>query len=339
MARDFWKSAGMHLLERNADGWLTVTPDYLRAYYTRPEIHPVEESCKSEHALFNALMADPFRAVEEREISGIIDDDTRANYRVVLDFRDILIRHKTLEAAYLAMMKASDIRIPPLFIDQMVHIILRNMLRDCDDPVRLRAAEILFRDQNVNVGDGRVMFADEEIVSMHAETGGLGGIGQLLVESNTPVRSVELDVLDDDNKHIYWQRSDRFDTVIDLRFTQPGLDALARVLEAWVRHFLRVEARILPMQSVKDERWSWHIGLDLESTWILNALYEGKDVAPSDLEQIVALFKLEFRDPEITVPTMRHKPVYLGLAMSQAGLVKMKPQNLLINLPLAGAAS
>jgi hypothetical protein len=31
------------------------------------------------------------------------------------------------------------------------------------------------------------------------------------------------------------------------------------------------------------------------------------------------------------------KPVYLGLAMNAEGLVKLKPQNLLLNLPLARA--
>ena len=40
--REFWKSAGMHLLERGAEGWLHVTPDFLRAYYTRPEVHPID---------------------------------------------------------------------------------------------------------------------------------------------------------------------------------------------------------------------------------------------------------------------------------------------------------
>jgi hypothetical protein len=29
------------------------------------------------------------------------------------------------------------------------------------------------------------------------------------------------------------------------------------------------------------------------------------------------------------------KPVYLGLAMNAQGLLKLKPQNLLLNLPLA----
>jgi hypothetical protein len=32
------------------------------------------------------------------------------------------------------------------------------------------------------------------------------------------------------------------------------------------------------------------------------------------------------------------KPVYLGLAMSVEQTLKLKPQNLLINLPLAAAA-
>ena len=32
---------------------------------------------------------------------------------------------------------------------------------------------------------------------------------------------------------------------------------------------------------------------------------------------------------------VRGKPVYLGLAMDAQGLLKLKPQNLLLNLPLA----
>ncbi len=332
---DFWKSAGGHLLELTDDGWLKVTPDYLRAYYTRPEIHPVDESCKTEHALFEALMADPFCDVAPDAVAKIIDEDARENYQIILGFRDSLVAHGTLEAAYLSMMKQADIRVPPVFIDQMVHVIMHNILRRIQDPLRARAGELFFRDQNVNTGDGQLMLADEEIVSMQAKTGGFGGLGQLLVESNTPIASVELDVLDDDNKYQYWERSDRFDTVLDLRFTQPGLDALARVMEAWVQHFLRVDIRVQPMQSITDERWSWHVGLDVEATRILNALYEGGNVPFEEMEHIIALFKLDFRNPADTVPSMQHKSVYLGLAMGQNNRVKMKPQNLLINLPLA----
>jgi len=34
------------------------------------------------------------------------------------------------------------------------------------------------------------------------------------------------------------------------------------------------------------------------------------------------------------VAEMAGKPVYLGLAMDEAGIVRMKPQNLLVNLPV-----
>jgi len=53
---DFWRSCGYSLLERGADGRLIVTDDYLRAYFARPELAPVEESCANERALHAALM-------------------------------------------------------------------------------------------------------------------------------------------------------------------------------------------------------------------------------------------------------------------------------------------
>ena len=71
MSREFWKSAGLHLVERDERGWLKVTPDYLRAYFTRPEIHPVEGSCSSEHALFERLMNDPFCEIRNSEVMSI----------------------------------------------------------------------------------------------------------------------------------------------------------------------------------------------------------------------------------------------------------------------------
>ena len=45
---DFWRNSGFHLLERDTAGRLRVTDDFLRAYYLRPEMHPVEESGDAE---------------------------------------------------------------------------------------------------------------------------------------------------------------------------------------------------------------------------------------------------------------------------------------------------
>lgn len=334
MKRDFWKSSGLHLCELGRDGWLAVTPDLLRAYYTRPEIHPVEESCDAEHALFEALMDDPLRPVADAEIEAVADADAVENYRVVLRFRDYLAAAGTIEGAYLAIVRGDKIDVPPVFIDQIVHLILRNVLKEARDPIRLRAAEIFFREQNVGVEDGRIMLADEEIVDMYARTGGAGGLGQLLVDSATPVRNVELDVLDEDNKDIYWDRSDRFDTVVDFRFTQPALDAFARVVEAWIGHLLGLRVRVQPRQSVQDDQWSWHVGLDRESTQILNALYENKPVSTEELNRIVALFRMDIEDRGAVMSALRGKAVYLGLAMTPGRKLRMKPQNLIVNLPL-----
>lgn len=334
---DFWKSAGRHLVELGPNGWLTVTDDYLRAYYTRPEIHPVEDSCAAEHALFEKLMANPRAGIDPAEIAAIADADAADNYRFILGFRDFLVRHGTLEGAYAAMFVGEAPHLPPMILDQMVHLIARNILAKVADPLRVRAAELLFREQTASTDDGQLMLADSEIVDMHAETGGLGGLGALLVEAGTPTREVALDVIDDDNKQIYWERSDRFDTAIDFRFTQPALDAFARVLESWIRHFHGTQVRIQPQQSIKDQRWSWHVGLDAEASRILNALYNEKPLAEGDLGRIVALFRLDFEDRGDVIETMRGKPVWLGLAMSKDRKLKVKPQNLLTNLPLKRA--
>ena len=48
---DFWQSSGYHLLDRDDDGCLGVTEDFLRAYLLRPEMLPPEEACANERRL------------------------------------------------------------------------------------------------------------------------------------------------------------------------------------------------------------------------------------------------------------------------------------------------
>jgi hypothetical protein len=330
--RDFWRSAGLHLTAPNAEGWLSVTPDYQRAYYLRPEIHPVEESCAAELKLFDALMEDPFRSVDEAELEALADSDAADNYRAVMRFRDALTRAGTVEGAYLALFSGGQINVPPLFLDQMTHLILRHILRDCDDPIRLRAAEIFFRDQNVNVDEGRVMLADQETVEMRAQSGS-SGPGQLVLAelSRGPV---EMDVLGEHNAEDYWARSEQFDTVVDFRFGQPALDAFARVIEAWISHFLRVEVRVQPRQAIQNEDWRWHIGLDTQATALLNTLYRGETPEPDAEERIIALFDMSIPDESLVLEQARGQPIHLAMAMTPDKRLKMKPQNLLFNLPL-----
>lgn len=332
---DFWRNSGFYLLERDARGWLAVSDDFLRAYYLRPEVHPVEESCEAEVALHAALMAAPRRAVTEAELEAVADEDARDNYRVVLRFRDRLLSAGTLEGAYLGLFQAGTVDIPPLFIEQLVHVILRSALDGADDPLRLRAAELFFRDQKLNLQDGAILLADLETVEMHAAGNAYGSIGRLIVEAQTSLKSVELDVLDRDNAALYWERESRHDTVISLNHGRAALEALCRVIELWVAHFHGVEVKVKALARIDEPRWAWHIGLDAESTAILNDLYQGVEVEHGRMRRILSLFRMEFANPADMRADIAGRPVYLALSANAEDRVRMKPQNLLVNLPLA----
>ena len=310
-----------------------MTDDYLRAYFLRPEVHPVEESGPREQALHAALMADPRRQVRSAELEAVEDADARDNYRVVLRFRDRLLGAGTVEGCYAGLFKGA-VDVPPLFIEQMAHVILRNLLDGCDDPLTLRAAELFFREQKATVQDGHALVADLETVDMHAAGSRYGSIGRLIVEAQGTLGKVDLDVLDKSNAHIYWERESRHDTVISLTYGRPALDALARVIEQWIRHFLAVEVSVKPIRKIDEAHWAWHVGLDAESTAILNELWRGGQVDHGRMQRILALFALQFADPAAMRSDIAGRTIYLALSADEEGVVRMKPQNLLSNLPL-----
>jgi hypothetical protein len=318
---DFWRSSGWHLLEQREDGRHRVSDDFLRAYLLRPELRPVGESCAAERALHAALLEAPRQPITPVTLLRLKDRDARDNWEVFARFRDHLLRHETLEDAYLAFVLGGHAGVPALFVDHMVHAILRGILDGCGDGLKLRAAECLFRAQAVTIQDGAILLADHDTVDLHA-----------------PAQAVELDVLGEGNAAGYFARCDRFDTVLDVSFTRPGLDALCRVLEAWVRHFLDVAVSVQPLQSVRDERWRWHIGLDAEASAILDALYAGEPLTGERQERLLSLFRLEFKDPGVVRMDVRGRPVYMAMAQDPKRQLRLKPQNLLVNLPLAGVS-
>lgn len=334
---DFWRTSGYHLLARGAGGRLVVTDAFLRAYFERPELAPPEEACEEERALHAALLDDPRMEVPADRIARLADPDARENYQVVLDFRDRLLAADTVEGCYRGLFAEGAVPVPPLFVDQLVHVILRGVLEDCDDAFRARAAELFFRRQTALNQDGAILLGDDETVQMYRTTGGFGGLGKLLSEAGTPMRRVELDVLNADNAGDYWERSERFDMVLDLTFPREGLDALCRVIEGWIRHFFDIAVSVQPAQQVRDEQWVWHIGLDATATGILNDLYNGAEVGDDRLARLISLFRMEFAEPDVLLPQVRGRPVYLALAMAEDDSVRLKPQNLLVNLPLAGS--
>ena len=97
VAPDFWLSSGHHLLDRDADGKLTLTSEFLKAYLARPELVPPPDACAVEQALYRALLEDPRRSVSTGEIDAIADADARENWRHMIAFRDHLLAHSTIE--------------------------------------------------------------------------------------------------------------------------------------------------------------------------------------------------------------------------------------------------
>ena len=323
---DFWLTSGWHLLDKDQTGCLVPTEDFMRAYFYRPEVAPIDESCEAEIALHKKLVESPFITVEKTDLEAIKDKDVVFNYEVILKFREFLSNYPTLEAAYLAIARGQPINFPPLFVDQLVQIILRNILNENSFALQIRASELFFRTQVVTIAEDEIMVADEAVVQLQAEQKNIDKKGSNQLE-------VDIDILRESSADNYWERSDKFDTSIDLAYTKPGLDALARVIEKWIYHFLSIKVSVQPMQKIEDDKWSWHLGLDSDSTSILNDLYEGLDVSEERLKQILCLFQLEAK--EGFKESMQGKPVYVGLAMGEKSIIKFKPQNLLTNLPLA----
>ena len=332
---DFWPSCGYRLLKAGSDGRLTLTEDFLRSLLLRPELAPVAESCTAELALHDKLVAAPRAPVTASELASIADVDSRENYAIWLRFRERLAAAPSIEAAYRGLFR-DGVDVPPLFVRQLTQILLRHILGDAADPLQARAAEMLFRPQKIAVvGDGAVMAADEMAVELLATTGAFGSLGELLRQNQTPPRTADLDVLDAANAATYWDRDERFDLAISLNRGRPELAALCRVLEKWIAHFLGVAVSISPEREIDDRRWVWHVGLDAEASALLNDLYNRVDVDEARMGRLLCLFQLTFADPAAMRPAIAGRPVYLAMAMDQDRRLKLKPQNLLLNLPLA----
>src|ERR1041385_1355441 len=326
--KDFWLSCGHHLLDRDAGGGLSLTGDFLKVYLARPELTPPPEACVVEKTLHAALMADPRRTVSAEEIATIADADARENWQVMIAFRDLLARHKTLEAAYLDIVRSGR-RIPHIFLNQLVHVILRNALDGCADAFVLRAAELFFRTQRMTLHEGSLIAADQETIAGTSNTPASPLVSMLGIAAEA-----EIDIMSEENAEHYFEHSDLFHVALDLTAGRRGLAALAEAMRRWIAHLLNVEVTIEPLTELRDAKFTWYVGLDLDGSRIGDLLWNGEDLDDASAGRVVGLFRLTFRDPEIMIDKVRGDPVYLILAMTGDKLLRFKPQNLVTGLPV-----
>jgi hypothetical protein len=328
--KDFWLSSGHHLLDRNERGHLVVTDEFLKAYLARPELLPPADACAAERTLHHQLlMHHPRRAVGAAEIAAITDPDAQENWRFMIAFRDRLLRSPSLESAYHELVRDPG-DTPPIFLNQLTNLVLRNALDGIEDAFVLRAAELFFRPQRVTSLEGTLLLADAETIEQHEHN---RQASPLLAMLGGPAIT-ELEVLDEQKTDQYFARSDAFDLVLDLGGSSSARRGLADAMRLWIRHLLGVEVTIEAVHRVEDENWGWFVGLDREATRIGNALWRHEDIEPERLERIIGLFQLEFIRPLDALPMIDGRPIWLILAMTEDRLVRMKPQNLVTGLPL-----
>jgi uncharacterized protein DUF6352 len=327
--KDFWLSCGHHLLDRDEGGGLVVTDEYMKAYFARPELAPPPEAGVVERTLHAALLAEPRRPVSAGEIAALDDADARENWEVILAFRDHLLRHPTIEAAYLALVRKGAAGTPPLFLSQLVHVMLRNALDRCDDPFVLRAAELFFRPQRVTLHEGSLLAADEEVIAGSNSTQVSPLVSMLGLEASTGI-----DVMVDGNAESYFERSDRFDMALDLTAGRRGHAALGEAIEIWLGHLLSLEVEVKPIVQLNEARFTWYVGLDAEGTRIGDLLWNSDEADAATQGGLVALYGLDFRDPTAADDAVAGEPVYLILAMTPEKVLRMKPQNLIVGLPI-----
>src|SRR5437764_12476822 len=331
--REFWVASGHHLTHRADHGGLVATPELIMAYLARPELMPPDDACDAELNLHASLLADPLRPVSKADIFALADADARENWTFMIAFRDRLMTAASLEAVYVNLARNGGADLPPIFLSQLCHLILRNALEGCDDPYMLRAAELFYRSQQAAMHEGTLLLADAEVVQaqQHAQHDAhLSPLTAML----QPQAFGEMDVMDDDNAWTYWSRSDAHAMVMNIGGNPKARAGLCRVIERWISHLLGIAAHVETVASIEDRDWRWFVGLDSEATRIGNALWNGAALDDNAAERVVALMRLDIEDARLVDERVGNKPIYLILAMGADRVVRLKPQNLVAGLPI-----
>jgi hypothetical protein len=286
---------------------------FLRDLLASPQLALVAESCASEANLHKALQASPLQKVSDAELTALADADARDNYAFYLRLQTELLAAGSLEAYYLQLVRSAAVTVPQDVMDALIENITLRMMDATTNPtvdkniaVQYAAAEWLYKRQAVHLEDGRVMH-------------------DVPRDSVTEPLDLSHGMANELSHGLIFRLSN----------ANSGLKAMSQVLEKWIAHMLKIEVSIRHVAKVDDPAWRWHIGLEATSTGLLNDLYTGADVSEDRLKSLVSLFKLEFKNASDMRIDVAGKPVYLGLAMDANGHVKIKPQNLLLNLPIA----
>jgi hypothetical protein len=177
--------------------------------------------------------------------------------------------------------------------------------------------------------EGSLIAADEETISGQGTTPASPLVSMLGIPAEA-----EIDVMNDDNAAFYFEHSDQFHVALDLTGGRRGLQALGAVIALWIRHLLATEADIEPLIEMREEKFTWYVGLDADGTKIGDALWNGEDLDEVTQSRLIGLYRLTFRNPDVAMEKVKGEPIFLILAMDKDKILRLKPQNLVTGLPI-----
>jgi hypothetical protein len=118
---------------------------------------------------------------------------------------------------------------------------------------------------------------------------------------------------------------------LDLTPGRRGAAALGHVMTRWISHLLAIDVAIEPLRELNGVEFSWYVGLDAEASRLGEALWNGD---PPDAAPLVGIYRLTFADPSHMLERVRGEPVYLLSTATADGMLRLKPQNLIVGLPI-----
>ena len=333
--KNIWNTSGHSLLlnKNSKDKSLELSSQFLKSYLTRPELALSNESCEGEVKLHNDFKKKPLDSIKSIKNYNIKDKDTVYNWEAFKIFCDHLKRNSyKVIPSYINAFKYNNIA--PLFIDHLTHIVSKEILWSINDCLIMRSAELFFRSQKILNKEDILYSVDEDVYNIKSKYYETKPLDKLFLENDKDIVDAGFIIIKEGDMENYIPYSDTFDTALDVTFSHSGLDALCRAMEMWINYFHNTICKIYPVQKINDPKWSWHTGLDKISSGILNDLYNSKNVSDIRIQNFISLFRLELSNNFPVSKHMKGKPIYLGLATDENKIFKLKPQNLIFNLPL-----
>ncbi len=318
---EFWLRSGHRLLEVDTHGGLVVTDGFIADSLQRPEFAAAAAAADDgSRRIADSLVARPRATIDAAMLAAVDDAAARDTWLQYLRWRDRLLAGPILQSVYARLYAdaaaAGRIDVPVQAAERLSQVIVQQMLAGCDDGLMLRVAELWFREQSVIAADGRLLLADRQTL----ETSGARGIDRL-----------NADTADD-----YFGRDDRHDFSIDLAPDGAAAHHFAELVARWIGRMVDVAVRVTPVAAIDDAGWCWHVGLDAQASLLLERLFRGDDPSPElTRRRLLLALRLEFEQVSDALAEIAGTPVWLALAADERGGMRMKPQNLLFNLPLA----